>query len=113
MPPSLFDESSAMKKSGTKADLVKALTEEDTGPRRTAVIVDAMFAIRQWSFQKDDTFGSIANRYRHSLLDDVPIGTEAIHFCCDRYNTTSLKEGERQHRYAGTGLAKVYDIREQ
>jgi hypothetical protein len=57
---------------GTKASLVKALKEEaqvNVVPdlpqceRKTAVVVDAMFTIRHWSFQKDDTFGTIAERF--------------------------------------------------
>ena len=40
--------------------------------KKTAVVVDAMCAIRHWSFQKGERFGTIAERYKRLLLNDVP-----------------------------------------
>ncbi len=75
----LFNDDGAMRAAGTPQEA-----------RKTAVVVDAMHAIRHWSFQKDDTFGAIAGCYKHNLLKDVPEGAEIVHFCCDRYSATSL-----------------------
>ena len=96
-PPSLFNEDGTMRAAGPKASLVKVLREE-TGVRavpnlpqhnlKTAVVVDAMFAVRRWSFHKYETFGAVARRYMNNLLTDVPTGTDIIHFCCDRYYTS-------------------------
>ena len=95
-PPSLFQEDGRIR-TGTKANLVKVLKEETKVAcvpdlpiehRKTAVVVDAMYAIRHWSFLKGETFGTIAERYHRLLLNDVPAGTEIIHFCCDRYSWT-------------------------
>lgn len=92
-PPSLFKEDGSMR-SGTNASLVKVLKEETKvtcvsdlpqDDNKTAVVVDAMCAIRRWSFHKGETFEAIAERYTNLLLKDVPVGTEIIHFCCDRY----------------------------
>ena len=81
---------------------------------KTSVIVDAMFAIRHWSFHKDETFGEISRQYRHLLLLDVPSDTESIHLCCDRYRTSSLKGTERQKlTKIKSSQPKVYDIQEQ
>ena len=120
-PPSLFNEDGTMRAAGTKASLVKVMREE-TGVRavpslpqqnlKTAVVVDAMYAVRRWSFHKDETFGAVARRYRNNLLTDVPTGTDSIHFCCDRYNTLSLKYLEQQHRYARSRPARQFEISE-
>lgn len=72
-----------------------------------------MHAIRQWSFQQEETFGAIARRYKHNLLNDVPPGTEIIHFCCDRYSRNSLKMAQQQHMYAGSGAPRVFQVSEQ
>lgn len=122
VPPSLFNEDGTMRASGTKATLVKTLKEETqvstvsslpNVERKTAVVVDAMYAIRHWSFQREETFGSISERYIHHLLKDVPTGTEIIHFCCDRYSGQGLKAAEQQHRYSRSRPAKVYEVCEQ
>ena len=120
-PPSLFNEDGTMRGAGSKASLVKVLREE-TGVRavpnlpqqnlKTAVVVDAMFAVRRWSFHKDETFGAVARRYMNNLLTDVPTGTDIIHFCCDRYNALSLKSVEQQHRYARSRPARQFEISE-
>ena len=72
-----------------------------------------MHAIRQWSFQQEETFEAIARRYKHNLLNDVPPGTEIIHFCCDRYSRNSLKMAQQQHMYAGSGAPRVFQVSEQ
>ena len=120
-PPSMFTEDGHMR-TGNKANLIKAI-EDETGlglvsqlpgsEHKTAVMVDAMFAIRHWSFHKGETFGQIAQRFKHLLLSDIPSDTESIHFCCDRYRTESLKTAERQKRSQKSAPAKVYDIQEQ
>ncbi|KAK1903960.1 Calmodulin-regulated spectrin-associated protein 3 [Dissostichus eleginoides] len=108
LPPSPFQEDGSMR-TGTKASLVKILkykTKVSSIPDlpqdclKTAVVIDAMSAIRHWSFHTGEGFGVIAERYRHLLLNDVPPGTDIIHFCCDRYSTTSLKSAEQEQRYA-------------
>ena len=109
-PPSLFDDQGNMRSTGNKSSLVKAL-ETDTNVQpleqipespstkmSTSVIVDAMFSIRKWSFEKDTPFLNIANRYRRLLATHLPSDTRSIHFCCDRYDANSLKSAERQRR---------------
>ena len=120
LPPSLFQEDGNMR-TGTKSSLVKVLKEETKVSttdlpkdcRKTAVVVDAMCAIRHWSFRRGERFGEIADRYKHLLQSDVPPGTEIIHFCCDRYNGASLKSAEQQQRYPQAKRAKVYEVSEQ
>ena len=121
-PPSLFNEDGTMRAAGTKASLVKVLKEETKvntatnlpqQQRKTAVIVDAMHAVRHWSFHKYETFGAISQRYRNNLLNDVPDGTAIIHFCCDRYNPLSLKSAEQQHRYTQSRPSRQFEISEQ
>ena len=111
-----------MRAGGTKSTLIKALkaeTQATTVPHilhdklQTAVVVDAMFAVRQWSFHKGETFGAIAKRYLHNMLNDIPGGTASIHFCCDRYDTDNLKASQHQHRYAKSEKAKVFEVSEQ
>ena len=64
-----------MRSTGNKSSQVNAL-ETDTNVQpleeipqipstemSTSVIVDAMFSIRKWSFEKDTPFLNIANRY--------------------------------------------------
>ncbi len=120
-PPSLFQEDGSMR-TGTKASLVKILKEETKvnsipnllqDGKKTAVVVDAMCAIRHWSFQKGELFGTIAEQYKSLLLNDVPAGTQIIHFCCDRYSGPSLKSAEQEKRYARSKPAKVYEVSEQ
>ena len=77
------------------------------------LVVDAMFAVRQWSFHTGETFGAIAKRYLHNMLNDIPEGTASIHFCCDRYDTDNLKASQHQHRYAKSEKAKVFEVSEQ
>ena len=110
IPQSLFNGDGTMRSAGAKANLVKTLKEETkvvSSPclpkehRKTAVVVDAMYAIRRWTFHKEEPFGSIATRYRNNLIQDVPAGTIIIHFCCDRYNPKSSKSSAQQQRYAG------------
>ena len=60
-PPSLFNEDETMRAAGTNASPVKVLREE-RGVRavpnlpqqnlKTAVVVDAMYAVRRWFFHK-------------------------------------------------------------
>ena len=57
---------------------------------KTAVVVDAMYAVQRWSFHKDETFGAVAQRYRNNMPTDIPTGTDSIHFCYNRYNPLSL-----------------------
>ncbi|XP_030833483.1 uncharacterized protein LOC105441519 [Strongylocentrotus purpuratus] len=117
-PPSLFQDDGRMRK-GTKSSLVKTLkevTKVTSTPdlpqhvRKTAVVIDAMCAIRHWSFNKGERFGTIAERYKYLLLNDVPAGTEFIHFCCDRYSGPSLKSAEQEHRYARSKPAREYEV---
>ena len=109
-------------RTGTKASLVKTLKEETKvsiithlphDDKKTAVIVDAMYALRNWCFHKGETFGTIAKRYYNLLLNDVPAGTDIGHFCCDRYSDTSLKSREQGHRCARLKPGKVYEVSEQ
>ena len=69
-------------RTGTKASLVKVLKEHTKvtiiqelpkDEQKTSVVIDAMYAIRHWSFQKGEAFGAIAERYQRLLLKDVPI----------------------------------------
>jgi len=93
VPPALFNEDGTIRAAGTKASLVKILKEEETkvttadmlphGDLKTAVVVDALHAIRRWSFEKNETFGDISDRYKKQLLKDVPAGKKIIHFCYD------------------------------
>ena len=119
VPPSLFDEHGFMRSTGAKSSLVKAIKEEaniesvtelTTGDGNTAVVVDAMYFIHRLSFQKDERFSAIADRYRHYLLPDVPRGTQIIHFCCDRYKIPSMKGDERLHRSGKSRSQKVYEV---
>ena len=78
-PPSLFNEDETTRAAGTNASPVKVLREE-TGVRavpnlpqqnlKTAVVVDAMYAVRRWFFHKDETFGAAAKRYRQYWLQE-------------------------------------------
>ena len=111
-----------MRSPGAKDNLVKTLKEETNvvsypclpkEHRITAVVVDAMYAIRRWTFHKEEPFGSIATRYRKNLIQDVPAGTSIIHFCCDRYNPKSPKSSAQQHRYAGSRSARLFEVSEQ
>ena len=79
---------------------------------KTAVVVDAMYAVQCCSFPKDETFGAVARRYRNHMPTDIPTGTDIIHFCCDRYNYFSLKSLEQQHRYARSRPARSFEISE-
>ena len=105
-----------------KSSLVKALKEEtkvNSVPHlpqeehKTAVVVDDMYNIRHWSFQRDETFGDIARRYLCNLLKDVPDGTKIVHFCCDRYSPIGLKSSEQQRRYARSKPARLFEVSEQ
>ena len=111
IPQSLFNGDGSMMYAGAKANLVKTLKEETnvvSSPclqnehRKTAVVVDAMHAIRRWTFHKEEPFGSIATRYRKNLIQDVPAGTSIIHFCSDRYNPKRPKSSAQEHMYAGS-----------
>lgn len=122
VPPSLFEEDGTMRSTGSKANLIKTVVEE-TGissstvlpptDRKTAVVVDAMYMIHRLSFEKDETFDTIADRYRQSLLNSVPKETSIIHFCCDRYRTPSTKASERQKRAKQSRHLKVYEVTDQ
>ena len=105
-PASLFNENDGtLRAAGTKASLVKVLIEETCVTAvpnlpdqnlKTAVVVDAIYAVCRWSFFKDETFGAVARLYKNHLPTDIPNGTDSIHFCRDRYNHLSL-----HHMYAG------------
>ena len=88
-----------------------------TEKRLGTTVVDAMFAVRQWSedwsFHKGETFAAIAKRYLHNMLNDIPEGTANIHFCCGRYDTNNLKASQHQHRYAKSEKAKLFEVSEQ
>jgi len=93
IPQSLFSGDETMRSAGAKANLFKTLKEDTkvvSSPclpkehRKTAVVVDAMYPIRRWSFHKEEPFGSIGTRYRKNLIKDLPAGSSIIHFCCDR-----------------------------
>ena len=110
-PPSLFNEGGAVRAEGTHASPVKVLREEkgvtvSAVPNllqqnmKTALAVDAMYAVRRWSFHKDETCGAVARRYRNHVPTDILTGTDITHFCCDWCNPLSLKSLEQQHRYA-------------
>jgi len=109
-----------MRAAGTKASLMKILKEETKmttadlpqGDWKMTVVVDAMYTIRRWSFEKNQTFGDIV-RYKKQLLKDVPAGRKIIHFCCDRYGERRLKSAEQQHRYGQPRRAKVFEVSEQ
>ena len=121
-PPAIFAEDGSMRSQGTKSTLVNVLKEtsnvqastaEDAlvsgRVHKTGVIVDAMFAIRGWSFHKDELFLSVADRYLRNLLFDCPKGTDSIHFCCDYYAEDSLKSSERLSR-AGAAKGKAVEV---
>ena len=68
-PASLVNENGTMRVAGTKASLVKVLREETCVTAvpnlphqnlKTAVVVDAMYAVCRWSFLEDETFGVVA-----------------------------------------------------
>ena len=92
-----------MRATGTNASMVLVLIEE-TGvsavpnlPQQnlqTAVVVDAVYAVRRWSLHKDETFGTVAKHYGNHL----PTGTKSIHFCCDRYNHLIPKSLEQSRK---------------
>ena len=115
-PPSLFNEDETMRAAGTNASPVKVLREE-TGVRavpnlpqqnlKTAVVVDAMYAVRRCFFHKDETFGAAAKRYRNHLPTDMPTGTDSIHFCYDRYTNLSLKSLQQQHNVCPVATTKT------
>lgn len=119
-PPSLFTEDGEMR-SGSKASLVKAITD-DTGiqvltclpstNKQTAVVVDAMYVIRQWSFKKGETFGNVAQHYSKSLRSILPAETDILHICCDSYGSNSIKAAERHKRYDQTKRGKAYEVKE-
>ena len=97
-----------MRAAGTKASLVNVMREETCVTAvpnlphqnlKTAVVVDAIYAVCRWSFLKDETFGAIARLYRNHLPTDIPNGTDSMHFSRDRYNHLSLKSLEQQHMY--------------
>ena len=120
-PPSLFDKNGEMRAPRTKANLVRVLKEdtqvtpETELPQtnlKTCLIIDGMHAIRKWSFQKEEPFPAVSTRYRNSMLDDVPSGTGEVHFCCDRYDSKSLKSAERHHR-GEISSTKLYHIDDQ
>ena len=122
MAPSLFKENGEMRVAGTKTCLVKVVKEKTKvqsypdltqNEGKTAVIVDAMYVIRQWSFHKDDTYEAIAERYRRNLLKSVPEGTDIIHFCCDRYSPSSLKTLVQQQRYNRSKPGRQLEVKEQ
>lgn len=113
-----------MRSQGTKSTLVNVLKEasnvqasaaEDalisvgSAHTKTGVIVDAMFAIRSWSFRKDEYFESLADRYMRNLLFDCPKGTDSIHVCCDRYVEDSLKSSEKVSR-SGSAKGKAVEV---
>ena len=121
-PPSLFNEDESMRAAGTNASPVKVLREE-TGVRavpnlpqqnlKTAVVVDAMYAVRRWFFHKDETFGAAAKRYRNHLPTDMPTGTDSIHFCYDRYTNLSLKSLHSNNiMYARSRPPRQFEISE-
>jgi len=121
VPPFLFNEDKTIRAACTKSSLVKILKEETKvttsdllpqGDCKTAVVVDAMHAIRRWSFKKNETFGVIADRYKEQLLKDVPAGSKTIHFCCDRYSERRLTSAEQPHRYGQSRQAKVFEVSE-
>ncbi|KAK3888060.1 hypothetical protein Pcinc_007850 [Petrolisthes cinctipes] len=72
-----------------------------------------MFAVRQGLFHDGETFGAIAKRYLHNMLNYIREGTASIHFCCDRYDTDNPKASQHQHRYAKSEKAKVFEVSEQ
>ena len=97
-------------KEHTKVTIIQELPKDE---RKTSVVIDAMYAIRHWSFQKGEAFGAIAERYQRLLLKDVPPNTDMIHFCCDRYSGPSLKTAEQEHRYVHSKPAKEYEVSAQ
>ena len=87
-PPSLFNEDGTMRAAGTNASLVKVLREETVVSAvpnlpqhnlKTAVVVDAIYAVRRLSFHKDETFGAVAKRYRNHLPTDMPTAWHRQH----------------------------------
>ncbi len=119
-PPSLFYDDGRMRVQGTKSSLVTVLLKETNvspesqlpeGDLNTAIVVDAMHSIHKWSFSKGDSFGDIADRYLHQLLRDMPIASQCIHVCCDRYRVNSLKSAMRQVRRNDSQRCKCYEVR--
>ena len=118
IPPSLFDFEGRMRK-GNISTLLKVILEDthikclDALPNETistAVIVDAMYSNHKWSFRPSEKFKDVEQRYRDTLLRDVPTNTSSIHFCCDRYDQVpSLKAMEKTRR-GKSELQKLYDI---
>jgi len=52
----------------------------------------------------------IGKRYLHNLLYDVPLGSELIHFSCDRYSAGGLKASEQHHRYARCRPGRQFEV---
>ena len=77
-----------MRAAGTEASLVKVLRDE-TRVRavpnlpqqnmKTAVVVDAIYAVRRYSFHKEETFGAVARRYMNQLPTDIPTHTDSMY----------------------------------
>ena len=85
-----FNKDGTMRSAGTKVSPIKTLKEKtkvvsvpdlQREKRKTAVVVDDMYAVRFWSFHTDETFGVIARPYNNNLIKYVPA---IVHFCCDR-----------------------------
>lgn len=78
--PSLFNENGLMRAGGTKSKLIKSLKKETQvttdfhlpkSKLKTAAVVETMFAVSQWSFNKGEAFGTIAKRYLHNMQNDI------------------------------------------
>ena len=77
-PLSLFKEDGTMRAAGTNATPNNKVLRQETlsvvpnlpqQNLKTAVVVDAMYAVQRWSFHKDETFCAVARRYRNHNAD--------------------------------------------
>ena len=82
----------SLRTAGTKSTLVRAFKREIQmntvshllwGQLKTAMVLDAIFVICQWSFHKSETFEAIARQYLQYMLDKILEGTLSNHFCSD------------------------------
>ena len=72
-----------------------------------------MYAVRRWSFHKDETFGAVARRYRNHIcrLTYRLAQTRQHTFLLRQvYTPLSLKSLEQQHRYARSRPARPFEI---
>lgn len=64
-----------------------------------------MTMVQAEAIKKGVSYDFIATKYKDNLLYNTP----SIHFCCDKYDETSLKESERKHR-SGSKVPKTFEV---